>query len=272
MFGPHFYHSTIRKSVAIFGAMFNEIYVVRKGASQSYSQMRVPLVYAPRRKFEDRIRDMINGEEAERQIATKLPRMSFEIINSFNYDQNRSLPKTNYSKHFLPNEPNKAGKKYVPVPYSIPFQLNVYAKTHDDALQVVEQILPTFTPQFNLKFRPIDAYTDFYEDIPLILNGVSFTDDYEGEMSQRRMIVYSLDFEMKVNFYGKQLTEDDAFNIIKRVDVEMYDLDTSQQFGIGDDDSDGYIQTVRTEVDPFNASFDSDWSVSFSVFDKLDSA
>lgn len=267
MFGTHFYHSRIKKSVAVFGSLFNDLYVVKgAGGSQSHGQMKVPLTYAPKRKFIERIRQMQKGEAEERQVAIQLPRMSFEIPNSFNYDPQRQLPKTNTIKRCIAGESGSAAKIYTGTPYNIPFELNIYSKNHDEASQIVEQILPYFAPQYNVTVEPIDEIDDFKEDIPISITGVSFTDDYEGTVEQRRLIVYTLTFDMKVNFYGPQ--PDAGSKIIKRVDIEYFDYDLSQQFGIGDGDSDGYIQTYRVEVDPFTASIDSDYTINETIYDK----
>ena len=155
MFGTYFYNQHIRKSVALFGTLFNNIYILRKDANNNgLSTVKVPLAYAPRRKFIERLRE--NPDLAnDTKVAIKLPRMSFEIIN-FNYDSTRQLAKTN--NRILPSTNNTKTKFFAPTPYNISFQLNIYAKTQDDALQVVEQIIPFFTPQYSLSIKPLDAY------------------------------------------------------------------------------------------------------------------
>jgi hypothetical protein len=201
MFGTHFYHQKIRKCVAIFGAMFNNLYVLRKdGSGNVISQVKSPLSYAPRSKYLDRIRQNADLNE-NTQVAVKLPRMSFEIT-SFSYDTTRQLTKlSNFTTKG--NTSSDRQKFYSPVPYSINFQLNIYAKNQDDALQIVEQILPTFNPQYSLTIKPFSTeYPEFKEDIPIIIQSVSFADDFEGALEQRRTIIYTLDFEMKVQFYG----------------------------------------------------------------------
>ena len=154
MFGTYFYHQRIRKTVAVFGSLFNNIYVIRKDAAGAIiSQVKVPLSYAPKRSFIDRIANMQKGEEAERLVAIKLPRMSFEIT-SFNYDASRQLTKiSNYN--LTGTSTSNRSKFFSPVPYTISFQLNVYAKTHDDALQIVEQIVPYFNPQYVVTIKPV---------------------------------------------------------------------------------------------------------------------
>ena len=164
MFGDHFYHEKIRKSVAIFGALFNNIYVVRKtkAGQKSYSQVKVPLSYAPKNKYLERIRD-VPDLQSDTRVAIKLPRMSFEII-AFTYDNTRQLTKVSNFKTAGSGVQNRQ-QFYSPVPYSINFQLNIYSKTQDDALQVVEQILPTFNPQYTLSIFPFKTeYPSFKEE------------------------------------------------------------------------------------------------------------
>ena len=165
MFGTHFYHKKVRTCVAIFGKLFNNIYVVRPN-----SQVKVPLSYAPKQKYLERIRE--NPDlSANSQVAIKLPRISFEIT-SFSYDLQRQLTKISNFNTFGTSNENRQ-KFFSPVPYNIGFQLNAYAKNQDDALQIVEQILPTFNPQYTVTIKPFSTeFPDFKEDIPIILQGV----------------------------------------------------------------------------------------------------
>ena len=264
MFGDHFYHEKIRKSVAIFGALFNNIYVVRKtkAGQKSYSQVKVPLSYAPKNKYLERIRD-VPDLQSDTRVAIKLPRMSFEII-AFTYDNTRQLTKVSNFKTAGSGVQNRQ-QFYSPVPYSINFQLNIYSKTQDDALQVVEQILPTFNPQYTLSIFPFKTeYPSFKEDIPIIIQAVSFSDDFDGPQEARRTIIYTLDFEMKVNFYGPIANK----AVIRQADADLFSI------GTGLADSDLMIQKIRVEPDPLTAIglADSDFGFTTSVFDALDSA
>jgi len=202
MLGEWFYNERIRKSVAVFGSLFNNIFVIRNdSAGNVISQTKVPLSYAPQRDFLARMVATESGENQERQIAIKLPRMSFEIL-AMNYDPTRQLPKLN--KRTVPNITGAENAKllYTPVPFNIAFQLNVYARSQDDALQIVEQILPFFTPQYTVSVKPLDGF-DLVEDTPIKLDGMTMQDDYEGAVENRRTIIYTLDFEMKINLYRK---------------------------------------------------------------------
>ena len=202
MFGTHFYHKRVRTAVSVFGSLFNNLYVVRKNSSNEViSQAKVPLSYAPKRNFLQRIQEMNNGEDAERRVAIKLPRMSFEITQ-MTYDAERQLPKTNNISTAISNSVNSRQKLFTSTPYNISFQLNVYAKSQDDALQIVEQVLPFFTPQYTVTVKPFSDIATLTEDVPITLTGVQMQDDFEGAIEQRRTIVYSLDFDMKIAFHG----------------------------------------------------------------------
>ena len=219
MLESYFYNERIRKAVAVFGSLFNNIYVVRTdSAGAVLSQVKVPLSYAPKRDFIDRIARTDVGEEQERQIAVKLPRMSFEILG-MNYDPQTQLPKLN--KRIIPASTGASSGQvvYTPVPYNINFQLNVYARSQDDALQCVEQILPYFTPHYNLQVKPLDGF-DLQEDTPIRLDGVVIQDDFEGALENRRTIIYTLDFEMRLNLYK---VINSATNLITQATTNFYD-------------------------------------------------
>lgn len=225
MFGGHFYNQRIRKAVAVFGSLFNDINIVRKNSSGNViSQTKVPLSYGPKRDFLARI-DQANSTENERQVAIKLPRMSFEIV-AMAYDATRQLPKLNACNKST-NDASSKKKLYVPVPYTISFQLSIYAKSQDDALQVVEQILPYFTPQYTLTINPLDDYDNVKEDTPITLLGVTFSDDYEAALEARRTIIYTLDFDMKVNLYKDTSAEG---SVITSYDIDVMNLDGSELF------------------------------------------
>jgi len=241
MFGGHFYHSKTKKAVALFGRLFNNIYVVRQNsAGAAISQLRVPLAYAPKQKYLERIRenpDLVN----DTQVAIKLPRMSFEIV-SLTYDAQRQLAKVgNFTTNSSTGEVNKRQKFFNPVPYSINFQLNAYAKSQDDALQIVEQILPTFNPQYALTIKPFATeYPDFKEDVQIIIQGVSFSDDFEGAMEQRRTIIYSLDFEMKISYHGPIADT----SIIRDARAKIFDINAGLR------DSDIGLETIVVTPNP----------------------
>mgnify|MGYP000023172490 FL=1 len=198
MFGGHFYHATMRKSVAVFGTLFNNINVVRKAADGGVlNQVKVPLSYGPKEKFLARL-DQQDGRN--QPVALKLPRMAFEITD-LSIDANQKL--TKYNKIVESNASDSTKKKVIDqyTSYDIGMSLYVMAKNQDDGLQVVEQILPYFTPDYTVSIRPVDTF-DFKQDVPIILNSVNIQDDYEGDFATRRVLIYQLDFTMKMKFYG----------------------------------------------------------------------
>ncbi len=249
MFGTWFYHKRVRTAVSVFGSMFNNLYVLRENsAGEIISQVKVPLSYAPKRNFIARLDQMSNGEESERRVAIKLPRMSFEITN-MQYDATRQLPKTNAISKAVANTVTNRRKLYTSTPYTISFQLNVYAKSQDDALQIVEQILPYFTPQYTLTIKPFADINTLTEDVPVTLSGVSFSDDFEGALEQRRTIIYTLDFEMKIALYGPESNK----AVIRDVRNNLF----LQEAGLND--SDVYIKTLKITPNPSSVNADSDY-------------
>ena len=262
MFGGHFYHSKTKKAVALFGRLFNNIYVIRQNSSGAViSQLKVPLSYAPKQKYLERIRENPNLTD-DSQVAIKLPRMSFEIT-SIAYDAQRQLAKVgNFNTLSSDGSTSKRQKFFTPVPYSINFQLNAYAKSQDDALQIVEQILPTFNPQYALTIKPfVTEYPTFKEDIQVIIQGVSFSDDFEGAMEQRRTIIYSMDFEMKLSYHGP-ITDT---SIIRDVKTKFFDIKA------GLNDSDIGLETIVVTPNPTSVIGLDDSTFGFST-NILDSA
>lgn len=251
MMGGHFYHKRVRSCVALFGSMFDNINILRTASNgKVLSQMKVPLSYGPARSFIERLEEMTNGEDAERRVALKLPRMSFEIV-SIVYDPARQLPKIN---SFVATEGTTNRRVYVGVPYTISFELHVYAKSQDDALQVVEQIIPYFNPQYTLTVKPFADEPDIKEDVPLSLVGVNLADDFEGPIEQRRTIIYTLSFDMKMNFYGPS----QSGPVIREVNV---DLNT----GI---DPEEFAERLTVTPDPIDVGPDSDYGFNLVISDE----
>lgn len=245
MFGNYFYHERLRRSVAMFGKLFNDIYVLRKNSAGTVlSTSKVPLAYAPSQKFLERIRQ--NADlTSNQQVAIKLPRMSFEIM-SLQYDPTRQLQKANsFNKAGTTSAQRNKFNSYVP--YIIGFQLNVFTKTQDDALQIVEQIIPYFSPHYTLAIKPFDDYADIKEDVPITLTSVDFQDDYEGAQEMRRTIIYTLTFEMKVNFYGPIEQKSVITKAIPKIDINNKDI------------SDSDTLTITITPTPEGVSADSDY-------------
>lgn len=196
MLGTYQYNQIMRKSVVGFGTLFNDIEIRKYHDDGSvYQRMKVPLAYGPRQKFLARLTEQ---PQLTRPNAITLPRLAFEMTGML-YDPTRKQSPVQYC---LTEENNEGLKKtYVPVPYNLEFELNVLSKTQDDCLQIVEQIVPYFQPSFNLSMKLVDE-ANIRRDVPIILNSITFDDDYEGDFATRRSLVYTLRFTLKTYIYG----------------------------------------------------------------------
>lgn len=214
MFSGHFYHGTLRKIVSVFGTLFNNLSVVRKDAAGNVtSVVRVPLAYGPRQKFLARISE--KPDVTTDGVAIKLPRMSFEIT-SLTYDTISKINNSNTVIAQNSTDPFVRNSIRAGVPYRIGMQLNIIAKNQDDALQLVEQILPYFQPEYTVTVKDVEG-ANVKNDVPIVLVSVGFSDDYEGDFMSRRAIIYTLDFELRVRFYGNVLKQ----KVIKAAAVDI---------------------------------------------------
>jgi T4-like virus Myoviridae tail sheath stabiliser len=197
MLDDRFYWGTIRKAIVAFGNMFNNITIQRKDADGNIVQLqRVPLAYSPQQKFLAKIKQQPNVDTTNFQVI--LPRMGFEMV-SLDYDPSRKISPIQQSRSI--NSSTSASAMYAPSPYNINVLLYIYAKNQDDGLQIIEQILPYFNPDYNLTIHAIPELK-INNDLPILLNSIGFTDDYEGDMTTRRAIIWTLSFVIKLNFYG----------------------------------------------------------------------
>ena len=220
MLGTYFYHEILRKTVIAFGTLFNEVHIQKEDKSgKTISDLKVPLAYGPRSKFLAKLQQQ---QELNKTTAITLPRMSFEM-SSIAYDATR---KTSVTKTFKAVDNQDMVKKvFLPVPYNVGFELNIMTKLNDDALQIVEQILPFFQPSFNIPVDLIDSIGE-KRDIPIILENISFSDEYEGDFSTRRVLTYTLNFTAKTYLFGPIAESTDG--LIRKVQVDYYS-DTDRQ-------------------------------------------
>lgn len=242
MLGTYYYHQIIRKTIISFGTLFNNIHIKHNNADDDViSDLKVPLAYGPIQKFLGKIQQQ---KDLEKPVAITLPRMSFEMT-SISYDSTR---KVGVTQTFKASDGQNLKKVFMPVPYNIGFQVSLIAKLNDDALQVVEQILPFFQPSFNLTVDLVDSIGE-KRDIPVVLDNLSFQDDYEGDFSTRRTLIYTFSFTAKTYLFGPVASTTDG--LIRKVQVDLY--------------SSTDIQTAKREVrytatpDPIDANPDDDF-------------
>jgi hypothetical protein len=194
-----FYHGIIRKSIVAFGRLFSDIYIDRKQGDSvtgtTIQRLQIPLAYAPKEKWLVRIEQ---DPTLENHTYVSLPRMSFEILG-YNYDPARKVNRMQQIK--CGDASGSVSTMYTPVPYNIDISLYVLTKTQEDGLQIIEQILPTFTPEYTMT---INAVPDMNVklDVPIILNSVAVNDEYDGDFQTRRFVTHTLNFQMKVNLFG----------------------------------------------------------------------
>lgn len=213
MFGQTWSHDTIRKYVILFGTLFDSIYINRKNnAGETVQTLKIPLNYGPKEKFLARLN---SDSTLSQSTAITLPRMAFDIT-TMNYAAERKPNTINRLTKTYAADNNKVSYQYAPVPYDFTFSLYVMVKNADDGTQIIEQILPYFTPEWTATVNLVSGIDGKY-DIPIVLNDVSMEDTYEGNFETRRAIIYTLTFTMKGWLFGPTKTSD----IIKEINVDI---------------------------------------------------
>lgn len=215
MLGHTWYNEQIKRYVAVFGTMFNDIVLTKRNQDGTVAKLvRVPISFGPKERFLVRRNDDPN---LDRPYAISLPVMSFEM-NGMLYDGPRKLNTT--TRYVVPDgvDKDKLISLWQPVPYDINFQLNIMTKSYDDGCQIMEQIVPFFTPEFTNEVILISD-PEVAIDVPLVLVGITPTDTYEGDFKERRAMIWTLDFVMKGWFFGPTYNK----KTIKVTDVNLYD-------------------------------------------------
>ena len=188
----HFYNRTIRKVVVAFGTMFNDIVIKRYTANgvESKEAWKVPLSYGAKEKYITRI---TSDPNLTKSVNTVVPRISFDLTG-MEYDSSRKQLST--LQNFSANTSTGIKTQYVPIPYNFEFSLSLYARNMEDGTQILEQILPFFTPDFNVTVDFISDMNQHY-DMPVILNSVTPSVDYEGDGTTTRLLIWDLTFTAK---------------------------------------------------------------------------
>lgn len=198
MFAQQYYHGAIRKYVIAFGNLFNDIIIQRLDVNGNRIQsILVPLAYGPKEKWLVRL---VQDPNLDADVAITLPRMGFEITG-MSYASSRKLSSTLQNVRLRPSDFSRLDTQFIPVPYDIDFQLSVFVKNADDGAQIIEQILPFFRPEFTTQVNLIPEM-QVVVDTPIVLNGVTIEDTYEGDFDTRRALIYNLTFSVKAYLYG----------------------------------------------------------------------
>ena len=267
MFGTHFYNEGLRKLTIAFGQLFNNIVIQNTSSTGAVTKrIRVPLAYAPKEKFIVRLEQQANLKE-DREVSITLPRLGFEITG-LSYDSSRKLNKMNKTIRVKSNEDGKKQNfNYTPVPYNINFSLYSFTATAENGLQIIEQILPFFQPEYTVTMNVIPEL-QIKRDIPIVLNSVSYEDTYSGDFTTRRAVIYTLSFTAKTYLYGPVSQQ----KVIKTTQADMYtDTDTTSKreqrivitpnpTSADADDDFGFTTTITefTDAKNYNPTSDSD--------------
>ena len=215
----YFYNQTLRKLTLAFGGLFDEIYISKDTSDGKIERTRVPLTYSGKEKFIRRINEA-SSISSNVKIETLLPKMAFEMT-TLQYDPTRKINKIHKKfKSSLVNGETYTQQAYSEVPYNVQFSLYCFTRTVDDNLQIMEQILPYFSPEFivTLKMNEVDTNVD----VPIILNTTNMTEQYEGDMTTRRSVVSSFSFTAKAHIFSRI----SGFGLIKEIDVNILEDNT----------------------------------------------
>ena len=218
----YFYNEILRRTIIAFGTLFNNISITHTDSSDNtVSVTKVPLAYGPTQKFLARL---TQSPDLNQSTAITLPRMSFEFTG-MTYDPSRKVSTT---QQFVVQDPDTTTpsekKAYMPVPYNMQFELAIMTKLNDDALQMVEQIVPYFQPAYSVTVDLVESLGE-KRDIPVILDNITMTDEYEGDFSTRRVLLYTLRFTAKTYLFGPVSTA--GGDIIKKVAIGYIAADSS---------------------------------------------
>ena len=265
MFGKYFYNESMRRMTIAFGQIFNNIQIRRKDSTGATIQsIPVPLSYAPKEKFLVRLDQQPDLDN--REFAITLPRMGFEITG-IAYDGSRKLTRIQKYKTVKTSAEGKVmNYNYTPVPYNISYSLYIFTSSAESGLQIVEQILPYFQPDYTVTVNVIPEM-NIKRDVPIILNNLTYEDSYNGDFTERRAVIYTLNFTAKTYLFGPSSTQ----KVIKETQADIY-TDTPEATreeriivvpnptSADADDDFGFTTTIQTFSDSktYNSTTDTD--------------
>lgn len=208
----YFYNEIFRSVIIGFGSLFNGIEIQHKDENDStFSVIKVPLAYGPTQKFLARLKQ---NPDLNAPVQMTLPRMSFEFTN-LAYDSSRKSTQTQTVIYTNPDG-TETKKGYLPVPYNMTITLSIYTKLNDDMLQIIEQIVPYFQPGYTLPIKFLGNLNEVI-NVPVQLDNIDMSDDYEGNFDTRRALIYTITFTAKTYVFGP--LKDVSSDIIKKVTV-----------------------------------------------------
>ena len=249
MLGTYSYNGVIKKIVIAFGTLFNNIQIKKLDENQNIVTIKIPIAYSSRQKFLARLEQSPNLVQ---KFEITLPRLAFQMTG-ISYDSSRKVAAV---QKYINTESGKVLTQFMPVPYNINFELNIFTKTNEDYLQIIEQILPYFRPAFNVS---VDMIVDMNEtrDIPIVLNNITQQDDFEGGFDQRRILITTLNFTAKSYIYGP--IEEDIQKLIRKIQIDTYAI------GIGN--TSGRVRRYIVEPNPIDAQPGDDFGFTETIIE-----
>ncbi len=257
-----FYYHSIRKLVVAFGSLFQDIYIERRNKDHELlKHILVPLSYGPKQKYLVRIKE--NPVLEAGNVAIVIPRMAFQI-DGISYNPARKLQSRTTIEKTITN--NEKRVQYVPVPYDINFSLYILVDNAEDGTQILEQILPFFSPEFTVTVNTLPDL-GISHDIPVTLNTASVEDNFDTEFSDKRVIVWTLGFTMQGWIFGP--VSEDNVGIIRRVITDFHNVGGSDSQPISDEDVAKTPRHVRITIDPdpIDASPDDEFGYNTTIED-----
>ena len=216
MLGTYHYHEIIRKTIISFGTLFNSIELRHtKQDGSEFSTVKVPIAYGPAEKFIARLEQK---PDPRRRVSITLPRLGFELTG-IQYDNTRKVSTMQTFKTFTKDGTKLARKVFMPVPYNLGFSLSILTQYNEDAMQIIEQILPIFQPSFNVTVDLVDSIGE-KRDVPLILENINFQDNYTSGYEEKRVIIHNLQFTAKTYIFGA--IADNSEGLIRKVQVDYH--------------------------------------------------
>tara|TARA_B100000902_G_scaffold480_1_gene589 strand:+ start:72 stop:1124 length:1053 start_codon:yes stop_codon:yes gene_type:complete len=216
MLGSYHYHEIIRKTIIAFGTLFNSIELRHtKQDGSEFSTVKVPIAYGPAEKFIARLEQK---PDPRRRVSITLPRLGFELTG-IQYDNTRKVSTMQTFKTFTKDGTKLARKVFMPVPYNLGFSLSILTQYNEDAMQIIEQILPLFQPSFNVTVDLVSSIGE-KRDVPLVLENINFQDNYTSGYEEKRVIIHNLQFTAKTYLFGA--IADNSEGLIKKVQVDYH--------------------------------------------------
>jgi hypothetical protein len=105
---------------------------------------------------------------------------------------------------------------YTPVPYNINYSLFIFTATAENGLQIMEQIVPYFQPDYTVTINMIPDL-NIKRDVPIVIGNIAYEDNYDGDFNTRRAVIYTINFTAKTYLYGPSTNQ----GVVKRVQTDL---------------------------------------------------